>query len=97
MSWHKDGMTERVANIMLNRAVVLTDPSTYLTAHYADGREIAYYRLTRLDELPAQINKLLSDDDYREAIAENGYNAAAAHDTWDNRAEAFLAILDEIN
>jgi hypothetical protein len=97
MSWHKDGMTERIANSMMNRSVVLTDPSTYLTEHYADDREIVYYHLTRLDELPEKINRLLSDDNYREAIAENGYKTAAAHDTWDNRAEEFLEILDKIN
>jgi spore maturation protein CgeB len=97
MSWHKDGMTERVANTMLNRAVVLTDPSTYLTEHYADDREIVYYHLTRLDELPGKIRRLLSDDGYREKIAENGYKTAAAHDTWDNRAEEFLKIIEEIN
>jgi hypothetical protein len=95
MSWHKDGMTERVANTMLNRAVVLTDPSTYLTEHYADDREIVYYHLTRLDELPKKISRLLSDDGYRETIAENGYQMAAAHDTWDNRAEEFLKIIGE--
>jgi spore maturation protein CgeB len=97
MSWHKDGMTERIANSMLNRAVVLSDPSTYLTEHYTDDREIVYYHLTRLDELPGKIRKLLADDDYRETIAENACKYAAVHDTWDNRAEEFLKIIDEIN
>jgi hypothetical protein len=96
MSWHKDGMTERIANSMMNRAVVLTDPSTYLTEHYEDGREIVYYHLTRLDELPGKIRRLLSDDDYRETIAENGFKTAAAHDTWDDRAAEFLEILEKI-
>jgi spore maturation protein CgeB len=96
MSWHKDGMTERIANSMMNRAVVLTDPSTYLTEHYEDGREIVYYHLTRLDELPGKIKRLLSDDDYRETIAENGFKTAAAHDTWDDRAAEFLEILEKI-
>jgi spore maturation protein CgeB len=97
MSWHKDGMTERIANSMINRAVVLTDPSTYLTEHYEDEKEIVYYHLTRLGELPDKIHRLLADDDYREAIAENGLKTAAAHDTWDNRAEKFLDILNDIN
>jgi hypothetical protein len=97
MTWHKDGMTERIANTMMNHAVVLTDTSTYLTEHFKDGKEIVFYRLTQLDELPNKIRRLLTDDDYRESIAENGYKAAAAHDTWDNRAGEFLKILDNIN
>ncbi|RHQ39186.1 hypothetical protein [Roseburia sp. AF25-25LB] len=40
MAWHKDGFTERIANSMLQRSVVLTDESTYLKGAGRDNLQM---------------------------------------------------------
>lgn len=40
MAWHKDGFTERIANSMLQRSVVLTDESTYLEGAGRDNLQM---------------------------------------------------------
>jgi glycosyltransferase involved in cell wall biosynthesis len=94
MSWHKDGMTERIANMMLNRTVVVTDGSRYLKEHYQDGRELLFYDLEHLEELPGMIRTLLENREQRESIVQQAYKRAVSEDTWGNRAEEFLRILN---
>jgi spore maturation protein CgeB len=94
MSWHKDGMTERIANMMLNRTVVVTDGSRYLKEHYQDGRELLFYDLEHMEELPGMIRTLLENREQRESIVQQAYKRAVSEDTWGNRAEEFLRILN---
>ena len=42
MTWHKYGMTERIANICLSGAVCLTDSSEYLRNNF-NNNENYYY------------------------------------------------------
>nr|MCR5099439.1 glycosyltransferase family 8 protein [Lachnospiraceae bacterium] len=44
MSWHKGGMTERIANAMLNHSVVVSDRTTYLVREYGSGEDGLGYR-----------------------------------------------------
>lgn len=94
MSWHKAGMTERIANIMLSGAVCLTEDTAYLREHMRDGEEIVSFSLERLTELPAKIKELLDHPDVREKIAENAYHRAMAEYTWERRAEELIALSD---
>ena len=95
MSWHKDGMTERIANSMLCHAVVISDKSRYLEENFKDNEEIVLFDLTRIGELPQRIKALLSDDARRERIAEKAYDIAKNRHTWANRAEQLLAYITE--
>lgn len=94
MSWHKAGMTERIANTMLNHTVCLTDKTAYLEKHFIDGRDIVMYDLEKIDELPGMIKNLLADDSKLRAIAEAGYENASANHRWINRARDFVELLD---
>ena len=96
MSWHKAGMTERIANTMLNHTVCLTDKTTYLEKHFTDGSDIVMYDLARLGELPDIIRSLLADDYRMKAIADAGYDSASANHRWINRARDFISLLSEI-
>lgn len=96
MTWHKAGMTERIANIMLSGAVCLSDETSYLLNHYqsnGEHQEIALFSLNHLDELPGIINNILNDEERREHIAQNAYSATCTSDTWIDRAEKILEIL----
>lgn len=92
MTWHKAGMTERIANIMLSGAVCLSDESGYLREHYTDGEEMLLFRLSELSALPQKVLRLLQDEDLRRQMAEKAYERAKKEHTWRTRAEEFLSL-----
>lgn len=94
MSWHKGGFTERMANIMLAGAVLVTDDTTYLTGKYSD-EDLLVFSLEERKELPDKIKYLLEHEEYRKKIAQNGEQKTLLQHTWDKRAEQFLNILAE--
>lgn len=96
MSWHKAGMTERVANIMLAGAVCLSDETDYLKQSFSDGEQMVCYNLERLEELPAKIAALLKDDNWKQ-IAEGGYEAALEKHTWKRRAIQLTQFVEKRN
>lgn len=94
MTWHKDGFTERIANAMLQKSVVVTDCTTYLERNMINDKELILFRLDKVKELPQKITCLLEDDTLREEIAACGYQKAKAEHTWHKRAEQLLRIMD---
>ena len=94
MSWHKDGMTERIANMMLARTVVLSDTSTYLEQHFVKGEELVLFDLTKPEELCVAIRQLLKDPERLLEIAQKGYEAALDRHTWQQRAMEFLRLVE---
>ncbi len=95
MRWHKGGMTERVANIMLSGAVCLSDESAYLKEHFREGEEMVLFKLDALDALPGLVQRLLEDEDYRTDVARNAYKKALSEHTWQRRAIQMLEFLEE--
>ncbi len=95
MSWHKDGMTERVLNSMLCQSVVLSDWSRRLEEEFGDGEGIVLFNLEQLGHLPEKVKELLGDDAYLERIADNGYQKAVSGHLWKNRAGRFLELNDQ--
>lgn len=94
MSWHKSGFTERMAGIMLAGAVLVTDHTQYLPGRY-DSSDLLCFHLERLQELPAQIMRLLGNEQKRKIIAENGRMKTLSEHTWKKRAEQFLTLLEQ--
>lgn len=92
MSWHKDAMTERIANCLLQKAAVLTEQNPYLEEQFENGKEIVFYKLAKIQELPSRIRSLLSSPGQIEAIGEAGYQKAIQSQTWDCRARELLEI-----
>lgn len=92
MSWHKNAITERITNSMLQKAVVLTERNPYLEKHFLDGQEIIFYDLAHLERLPKLVSSLLSSSENTNAIGESGCQKALQFHTWDCRAEEFLQI-----
>ncbi|MCD7835131.1 MAG: DUF4422 domain-containing protein [Lachnospiraceae bacterium] len=95
MSWHKAGMTERVANIMLSGAVCLSEETTYLHENMTAGEDIVCFKLTELERLPEIIAALLESSEVRERIASNAYRTAMARHTWRSRAEDLIELVDK--
>ncbi|MBO6241713.1 MAG: glycosyltransferase family 1 protein [Butyrivibrio sp.] len=97
MLWHKDGFTERIANSMLNRSVVVSDMSTCLKEQYSNGEEIILFKLDNISGLPARLKELLKDEDKRKMIADKAYQRAQNEDTWGQRARLLLDYISEEN
>lgn len=93
MTWHKSGMTERIANIMLSGAVCLSDETTYLRDNFKEDEEIVLFELDKLNDLPDKIKKLLNDENIRKNIAQNAYQKAFKEHTWDVRAKELLELI----
>lgn len=88
MPWFKDGAHDRIFTAMLNGAVSLTDSSRYLKERFADGEELRFYELDRLEELPELVTDMLNRPQEMQAMTERAYEAVKAHDTWACRADA---------
>lgn len=93
MTWHKDGMTERIATTMMNGTLCLSDRSTYLEEHFTDGEEIVLFDLEKVNELPGKIKELLDDSNRISYIANMGREKSLFEDTWDNRARGLLELI----
>lgn len=87
MPWFKDGIHDRVLSAMINKAVCVTDSSTYMKEHFKDGEDLIYYSLDELDKLPQKITKLLNDPNQAKQISECGYNVVKEKHMWKNRIE----------
>ena len=92
MSWHKAGFTERMANIMLAGAVLVTDYTSYLDGKY-DARDMLIFQLQERHKLPQQIKNLLENTSLRQSIAESGRIKTRQAHTWDRRAQEFFQVL----
>lgn len=97
MSWHKAGMTERIANMMLNHAVVVTDESTYLTDNYVAGTDYLAISLEDIQGVPKVLKSILEDTERQSAIAESAYHKAVNRETWECRARKIAEIVKSVN
>lgn len=98
MTWHKGGMTERVANAMLNGSVCVTDNTIYIERNFKDGENIVIFELDNIEALPGKLKKLLAPENAEilNKLAVNAYEKALREHTWDTRAKQFLEILSGI-
>lgn len=93
MTWHKDGFTERIANALLQKSVVVTDRTTYLEQNFINDEEMLIFGLDKIKELPHRIRLILSDEQLRGSIAERGYKKAKEQHTWNKMAEDLLMLM----
>ena len=94
-SWHKAGMTERIANSMLCGTVCVSEETSFLREHMKDGEDILLFRLDELDSLGSRVKELLADEERRERIARQGYEKASTEFTWEARAQALLELSEK--
>ena len=90
LAWCKAGSSERIYEAILQGAVALSDDSQYLLETFEDTVDIRYYSLQHLEELPAIVHSILSDETTTEALRKNAYQKACKQHTWLQRAAALL-------
>ncbi|MCI8669784.1 MAG: glycosyltransferase family 1 protein [Lachnospiraceae bacterium] len=86
MPWFKDGAHDRVFSAALNGAVNLTDGSRYLHEIFSGAEDVCFYELGQMDRLPELAERLLSDYDLLDSMAERAYDTAKIH-TWAERTK----------
>jgi spore maturation protein CgeB len=94
MSWHKDSMTERIANMMMNHCVVVTDESGYLVDNYKEDRDMLLFDLEKIDRLPQLIQYYLTHEDERCAIEKRAYQKALSRESWERRTAEILRAIE---
>lgn len=91
MSWHKDGVTERVLDAMCAGSIVLTDRTDALSEQFIDENEILYYSLSNLKDIPRLIRSHIED----EHMARKGQKKVLENHLWTNRADELLNIIEK--
>lgn len=95
MTWHKDGLTERILNAMLCCSAVLSDRSTRLEEDFTDGEDILLFDLARLEALPSYVKSLLASPGRLDEIAKRGFRRATEKHLWIHRARELLSLIHE--
>lgn len=93
MPWFKYGGHDRIANSMLNGALSLSDDSVWLRENFIDQKEIVYYSLSHIEQVPAMVDDLLSNPNKLIEIAQAGYEKAKKDHTWACRAKVLAEII----
>lgn len=87
MTGHKAGFTERVADIMLNGALCVTEGTEYMDEEFTNSEDIETFRLSDedIDDVPGRIMELLDDKERTMQRAYNGMKKSSEEHTWDSR------------
>lgn len=92
MTWHKDSITERVLDSMISGSIAITDDTPALREAFTEKKDILYFSLEALDEIPGVISENLGN----ESVARSGQEMVLQGHRWRDRAIDFLRILDSI-
>lgn len=93
--WVKDGVQERVFNTMLGGSISVTDLSDTLENEFEDEKNVLFYNLERIHELPPKIMYYMEHPHEANKIATEGYKIASENHTWDNYVEQMIDILNK--
>lgn len=84
MPWFKDGTHDRIFNIFLQGSLALTDTSRWLLENFGDKRDIVYYGLDKLEEVPELIRYYLKNSDEAAEVIQNGFEIVRTKYIWSN-------------
>lgn len=92
LPWFQNGAHDRIFTAMLQKSVALTDGNDYLRELFGDKKELVFYSLDAIEELPQLVRELLNHPKQLQEIADCGYACAKKFHIWEKRAR-FLADL----
>lgn len=76
LPWFQNGAHDRIFTAMLQKSVALTDGNDYLRELFGDKKELVFYSLDAIEELPQLVRELLSHPKQLQEIADCGYACA---------------------
>ncbi len=92
MTWHKDSITERVIDAMISGSIVLTDDTPILREYFEDSKDILYFSLDNIQNIPDMIRDNLNNA----RLALSGQKKALRDHLWIDRAKRFLEIIENL-
>lgn len=95
MPGFKAGFQERIAAAMLSGAVAVTDVSDYLEEEFCDGKDLIFYDLNSLEEVPDKIKQLLADTERSKQIAATGKRLIEKKHTWKHRVKVMAEQIEK--
>lgn len=93
MPWFKNGSHDRIPNAMMAGAVSVTDSSEYLLEQFENEKDIYYYSLDKIDELPQLVKSILDRPDRNEGLRASAYDKAVSGHLWKYRADEILEVM----
>ncbi len=90
MPWFKRGAHDRIYNAMRNGAVCISDTSEYLLQQLEDGRELFFYTLPKLAELPEHVRAWQKDVELLQHISDQAAAWAQTHASWEHFLKRIL-------
>lgn len=90
MPWFKDGTHDRIFNVFLQGSLALTDASVWLLDNFENNKDIVYYELGNLEEIPGIIDYYLAHTDEAIQVIRNGSEIVRTRYTWENIVEQIL-------
>ena len=87
MPWFKRGFHDRIPSSMLQKAVSVTDSSSYIGAQFTDKEDLLLYNLKGIEAIPELMANVLENEKKLSEIAERGYTVAKKKHTWQQRYE----------
>ena len=96
LPWHKDGCSERTYNSMLNGSVCLVDESPFLSETFVNRKDLLFFDMGQPEQMVNRLKELLLEQDLSTlaCIAANGYEKCKEKETWLNRAEEIVRIMN---
>lgn len=94
--WVKYGAHERLFSGIACGALPITTENAFLKETFTDGKDIAFYRYGKLDQVNDLVNQYLKDENKRVQSVEKGQKVILKHHTWDNRVKDLLKQLEPI-
>ncbi len=95
LPWFKDGMHDRIPMGMNNGCVTVSDSCDYLEENLQDGENILFYSIEQLEELPALIKEIQSDQKEAAKIAAKAYAYGNSHFTWKKYTKELLHMIEK--
>ena len=88
------GGHERIFTAMYHGTACLTNYNAYLKTNFENGKDLLFYSMRDLKQLPDQLSVWLSDKMALEQIARSGMEKVKTHHTWLNRAQDLLHLIE---
>ncbi len=95
MPWFKQGSHDRIYSSMYSGAVSVTDTSRYLQQTLSDGKNVVFYELFKLSELPETVHTLLADENKLQRIADAAYSYVTKEHTWKKYTKELIASIEK--
>ena len=88
-------MHDRIPMGMNNGCVTVSDSCDYLEENLQDGENILFYSIEQLEELPALIKEIQSDQKEAAKIAAKAYAYGNSHFTWKKYTKELLHMIEK--